>query len=77
MDMFYYTLPNIQVEEDLKLPMVWLTTNIVMKMWDFRKEKKRCDLVCVRADLEARVSLLRKTRYSESATIISQLLSNM
>ena len=52
MDMFYYTLPNIQVEEDLKLPMVWLTTNMLMKMWYCRKEKKRCDLVLVRVDIQ-------------------------
>jgi hypothetical protein len=68
---------DFEMEEKMEFPLVWLISNFLKKVWDIRKEKKRCDLVRVRADLEARVSLLRKTRYSESATIITQLLSNM
>ena len=68
---------NFQVEEDLELPMVWLTTNILMNMWDCRKEKKRCDLFLVRADLEARVSLLRESRFKEASVSISHMLLNL
>ena len=68
---------NFQVEEALELPMVWLTTNIVMKMWDFRKEKKRCDLVLVRTELEARVSLLKESRFREASVSISHMLLNL
>ena len=69
---------DFEMEEKMEFPLVWLISNLLQKVWDIRKQKKkRCDLVRVRADLEARVSLLRKTRYSESATIITQLLSNM
>ena len=68
---------SFEVEEEMELPVVWLTTNILQKIWDFRKEKKRCDLVRVRADLEARVSLLRESRFSEPAAIISQMLLNL
>ena len=87
MNMLSHPLPNLnpsmvltlnfQVEEDLELPMVWLTTNILMKIWDFRKEKKRCDLVLVRADLEARVSLLRESRFKEASVSISHMLLNL
>ena len=68
---------NFVIEEHMELPVVWLTTNFFQEIWNHRKEKKRCILVRARADLEARVSLLRKTRFSESATLISQMLSNL
>ena len=68
---------NFDVEKEMECPMVWLTSNLLMKMWESRKEKKRCNPVTVRADLEAKVNLLRETRYSESVNIISQLLSNL
>jgi hypothetical protein len=65
------------VEEDLELPMVWLTTNILMKIWDFRKEKRRCDLVLVRADLEARLGLHRESRSKKASFFISHMLLNI
>ena len=68
---------NFEIEEHMELPLVWLTTNVFQEIWNNRKEKKRCVLVRARADLEARVSLLRKTRFAESATVISQMLSNL
>ena len=68
---------NFVMEEHMELPVVWLTTNFLQEIWKLRKEKKRCILVQVRADLEARVSLLRKSRFADSAVIISQMLSNL
>ena len=68
---------NFVMEKQMELPVVWVTTNFLQEIWNHRKEKKRCVLVRVRADLEARVSLLRKTRFSESAAIISRMLSNL
>ena len=68
---------NFEMEDQMEFPLVWLTSNFLKKIWDLRKEKKRCDLFRVRADLEAKVSLLRESRFSESAIIISQLLSNI
>ena len=65
---------NFEMEEHMELPLVWLTTNVFQEIWNNRKEKKRCVLVRARADLEARVSLLRRTRFAESATVISQML---
>ena len=68
---------NFDVDKQMELPLVWLTSYILQKIWDSRKEKKRCDLVRVRSDLEAKVSLLRETRHSESEKTISQMLSNL
>ena len=66
---------HFDVDKQTELPVVWLTCNVLHKIWDSRKEKKKCDLVRVRADLEAKVSLLRETRHKESAEIISKMLS--
>ena len=68
---------HFDVDEEMELPLVWLTCNVLHKIWDFRKEKKKCDLVRVRADLEAKVSLLRETRHKESAKTISKMLSKL
>ena len=68
---------NLEMDDPMELPSVWLISGVLQKIWDLRKEKKKCDLIRIRADLEAKVSLLRETRYKESAKIISQMLSNM
>ena len=68
---------SFETDEDLELPIVWTVSNFLEEIWNHRKEKKRCSLVRIRADLEARVSLLRKTRFVDSSTIISQILSNL
>ena len=68
---------NFSVEEEKELPVVWVTTNFLQKIWELRKEKKRCDLIRIRAELEAKVNLLRETKFSKSADIISQMLSSL
>ena len=68
---------NFNVEDQIELPMVWMVSKVLQKIWDIRKEKKKCELVQVRAVLEAKVSLLRETRHKESAGIISQMLSSL
>ena len=48
-----------------------------MSIWDSRKMGRRPELYKVRADLEAKVSLLRETRHSETAEIISLMISRL
>ena len=68
---------SFEVEEKRELPMVWITTNFLRKVWELRKEKKRCDLAVIRADLESKITLLRETRFAESAEIVTQMLLNL
>ena len=65
---------DFEVEENLELPMVWTTSNFLSIIWDYRKDKRKCDLIRARADLEAKVSLLRKTKFKVAAETISQML---
>ena len=50
-------------EENLELPVAWLISSCFLAIWNRRMEKKPCSLFTIRADLEAKVSLL-VTRYS-------------
>ena len=48
--------------------------NFFELVWNNRLEKKQVRLYTIRADLEARASLLRETRHSTDLEIISELL---
>ena len=58
------------LEESLKLPIVWIIANTLSLVWDSRKEKKKPGLHKTRSFLEAKLNILRKTRYKNSATIL-------
>ena len=67
---------EIDVEEDLELPLVCLTATVLLAIWKLRVDKSRVQLYEVRAQLEARFNLLRETRYTQSASILDQLVDN-
>jgi hypothetical protein len=67
---------EIDVEEDLELPLVWLMATVFLAIWKLRVDKSRVQLYEVRAQLEAKVNLLRETRYTRSANILDQLVDN-
>ena len=54
---------QLDVEEPLQLPVVWFLAVAWLSLWESRKLGKRPELYKVRADLEAKVSLLRETRH--------------
>ena len=58
------------LDESLHLPLVWLISNTLSIVWEDRKEKKNPKLVRTRASLEAKVNILRKSRYSDAANTI-------
>ena len=58
-------------------PVVWFLAVTWTNIWDSRRIGRRPELYRIRADLEAKVSLLRKTRYSESAGKIDQMISKL
>ena len=61
----------------MEYPLVWFLGVSWMSMWDSRKMGRRPELYKVVADLEAKVSLLRETRYSVAADIISLMISKL
>ena len=78
------TIPNItirqillldfQLDEPDEFPVVWLVGNFLLTMWNLRVTKKQARLFSIRSDLEARASLLRKTRYGTHLDKIKVLL---
>ena len=72
-------LLNLQftLEDSHEYPTVWFLAVAWSSIWESRRLGKRPELYRVRADLEAKVSLLRETRFSDSAEIISTMISKL
>ena len=58
------------MDEDLELPLVWLIATIFNAMWKFRESKNKVEPYRVRAELEAKINLLRNTRFRNIAITI-------
>ena len=65
---------ELNVEEDFELPLVWMIASLFLIVWDLITTKSRIQLYEVRAQLEAKINLLRETRHSDAATILDQLV---
>ena len=58
------------LDESLRLPLVWLISSTLSLVWEARRENKRPTLHKIRSSLEAKVNILRKTRYVNAVAII-------
>ena len=56
-----------------ELPLVWFTGFFLQNIWSARIQKKQPQLFSIRADLEARASILRETRHRDAAIIIREM----
>jgi hypothetical protein len=66
---------QLTLGESEELPAVWFLAEAWRSIWESRTLGKRPELYKVRADLEAKVSLLRKTRnHGEAAELISTMI---
>ena len=65
---------SVPVDISDELPVVWLISNFLNIIWINRVEKKRVQLFQTRAELEARTTLLRETRFSEYISKILNLI---
>ena len=67
-------LLDLNLDATYEFSVVWMIGNFFELVWKNRLEKKQVRLYTIRADLEARASLLRETRHSTDLEIISELL---
>ena len=67
---------ELNVEEDLELPLVWLLATVFISIWKLRIDKSRVQLYEVRAQLEAKINLLRETRFRNATTLLDQLVDS-
>ena len=58
-----------------ELPVVWFLAVAWSYIWECRRLGKRPELYKVRAELEAKVSLVRETRHSEAAKGIISIIN--
>ena len=68
---------EIQVEEELELPVVWLLATLLRIVWNLRQSNSKIRPYLVRSQLEAEINLLRETRYSEAVPTIEDLAEHL
>ena len=61
---------ELEVEEDLELPLVWLTAATLMSIWDQRKEASKVQPHLTRSQLEAKVNILRETSLASMGSLL-------
>ena len=66
---------QLPVADQLELPVVWFLSVAWSSIWEQRCTGNRPELYKVRADLEAKVSILRKTRHSAPAVEITSMIN--
>ena len=65
---------ELDVDDDMEHPLVWMLATVLQAVWSLRVAKSKIQLYDIRAQLEAKINLLRETRYSNSAPILDQLV---
>ena len=64
---------NYQIEEEFQFPIVWTTAAFLSTIWNLRTEKKRVELIRIRAEMEASCRLLRESRLNKTSEMLSQI----
>ena len=67
-------LLDAHVEAKDQLPLMYLVTSVLSQIWAYRKSRKSCNLVSIRANLESGVQILRKSRHHDAARRIDEIL---
>ena len=65
---------EFESEEAMEYPIVWVTAQTLLYIWGERLAGRVGDLIVTRTLLEARVNLLRETRFSNSHASIKEIL---
>ena len=68
---------QLPVADQVEFPVVWFLSVAWSNIWGQRCLGNKPELYKVRADLEAKVSILRKTRYSVPAIEITSMISRL
>ena len=64
---------DFEIEEDLHFPIVWITATFLSTLWQLRADKKRVELIKIKAELEASCRLLRESRLAKTNQIMTQI----
>ena len=67
---------NLDLEPSEEFSFIWFTGHFLQNIWKARLEKKQVQLFTIRADLEARASILSETRFSNEAVLIREMIQH-
>ena len=67
---------DLDLEEGKELATVWWISARLLSILNLRSAGKRIENYLVRAQLEAKINLLRETRFAEATQTLENLLSN-
>ena len=65
---------NLEVAEPLAFPLIWSLSHVFFVVWHLRLGKKTINLYNIRAEIEAKINILRKSRLLEAVSQIENLL---
>ena len=68
---------QFDVQETEELCCVWLVAATLLSVWEQRQASNKVQPYIVRAQLEAKINLLRKTRLSNTATLLYEKVEFM
>ena len=57
------------------LPLVWFVGNVLSSLWTRRKNGRPCHLYEIRTDIDAQISLLRRTIYNDICITVDSKIS--
>ena len=80
LEITYQSIIRLQFksEESHEMPVVWVLAVAWASIWEARTKGKKPELYVIRAELEARINLLRDTRkFKKEAEIISNISTNL
>ena len=66
---------NLTISEPMHFPLIWTLSHVLMLVWQSRMNKKTISLYHVRAEIEAKINILRKSRLKEAVSQIETLIN--
>ena len=57
-----------------ELPLVWFTAEVLQRLWKRRRDGRACRLYEMRAEMEAAVNLMRRTKFSDMAPVLDAMM---
>ena len=74
---FWLRLEFGKIEENMELPLPFLTASTLYEIWNLRTKGSRTRRSVVRAKLEARIAILRTTRHTITATMLEEMMDKL
>ena len=65
---------NLDLAESVAFPLIWSLSHVFFAVWQLRLSKKAVNLYNIRAEMEAKINILRKSRLLEAVSHIEKLL---